>query len=265
MPIVRLNSEGKTEKRVQNIEEKIYFLCFSKPRSRTEIAEILYGPKSSKNKSAYAYLSGKTGIIEKLADEKIGWLEYLPNYKPILGKGKKIDKRSLNRKYYRSTCKPLISRIEQRTSLDKFEEYIVRDKLNSLFFKRFIGNEIPSDPIKHIISILDILLVIIDENIELRELNIQLSHNIETKKQYNNIKKKMKVIIDKLPELKELLKKDPSKSVENFLIFITIPNILFCKIMRISDLGQTYYQIRNLLRKLSEEVKLDYVKFNGLK
>lgn len=81
---MKKKSPGKP--RVYNICEKIYFLCFIQPRSKTEVDEILHGPKNR----AYSYLSGKAGVFKQL--EKSGWLIEDKEFKPVMSKkGRSIN------------------------------------------------------------------------------------------------------------------------------------------------------------------------------
>ena len=157
----------------------------------------------------------------------------------------------------------IIERNAYGSQLDSFEEYMLCDKLNSPFFRNIVKGYIPTDPIEHIVSMLDMMFVFIDENIELRELNIRLSREIETKKQYNIVKKKAKNIVRELPEFKKLFLKESIQEAGEFLKFIIIPDILFHKITLISNLGETYYRIRNLFRSFAILGSLDYQKLDG--
>lgn len=284
MTIISLESNEKNERRIQNLDKIIYFLCFDQPRYVSEISKLLYGLKSEINRT---YLSGKKlpELIEK------GWIEKIPKEKTsnIIAK-KNRDGRNKARIYYKASSDSIISKIKKTTELDDFEEFVLRNMIDSPFFRNFVVNSLPSDPksfnsdpFEYIISLLDIILIEVDENIGLRELNIQLSLGIKSKKQYNRLKRNIKKVMrEKLPELSGVyfdkgenkdkkgiinfvggrkLKSSQEKSsfiyenssewIEQILIFLIIPDILFNKIMTISNFGATYFVLKRQFKEYS--------------
>ena len=159
------NAEKQAEGRVLNLDEKIYFLCFKEPKSRQEVADILYGKDTRKSKTAYSQFSGKDGKFKELVKKK--WIKPDKRFKPDIKNFKKVDGRFLTRDYFRSDPFPIILKIKEGAVLDSFDEYVLREKLMSPFFKSFIGPDIPSNPIEYIITTLDFLFLEIDKNIGL--------------------------------------------------------------------------------------------------
>lgn len=275
------------EERIVNLEEKTYYLCFREPMCRKEIVERLYGTNSNKIHSAYAQFSGKIGVLKKLSDKD--WIKPV-KFKSDLSKGKKIDKRFFNREYFIATSKPIIDQLNKKIQLDMFEEYVLREKFESPFFRSFLGWSIPADPIEYIISIMDMIFIEIDENIGLRELNIELSNDIRTINQYNAFKKEIKEkdiiqkvatkLVEKIKVKKPKVdganekgihfiggrrfkqrKVDPktilrdiysTRGIENLIFFMIIPNILFCKLGMTGDMGETYFFIKRSFKEFNK-------------
>lgn len=289
MVLITLDNEEKhqekqEEKRIQNLDEKIYFICFLNTYYTKEIANALYGKGSMKAEKSYSKIVTKT---KEMTDK--GWLELLDKFTPKRKNDEKIDQRSWRRLYYKANLDCIVSKIKERTSLDDFEEFVLKDTIGSPFFRNFVRSSLPSDPksfpsdpFEYILSLLDMAFIEIDENIGLRELNVQLSTEIQTKKQYNRLKRNIRrVMRDKLPELsgvyfdkdvnrdkKEQINfvggksvkqqnlkqkisvklpfrsEDPSEWIEQVLIFLIIPNTLFHKIMKASNFGTAYYELK---------------------
>jgi len=236
-------SKTKKNSRNLNLDEKIYYLCAIKPQCETDINDILHQSK----KSSCSYLSVKFTELKHR-----GWIVKDSTYKPESLKNEK-DQRKLKREFYRANPQLVLDRIKERVQLDNFEEYILLDKLNSTFLNIYLEENIPSgNPFEYIISKLDFLLIMIDENIGLKELNLYLSKNIETKQQYKNMKKKIRNEFTHLTKIFSDQSLNNSELNKNLLDFLVFPDLLFNRIMRISDRGKDYYQMRTILRSFSE-------------
>jgi len=270
----------------EELPHKVYLATYDKAKYVMEIGEIIYKKKRDTYPKLMGQREGKEGAIKKCLDRQ--WIEDVTNsIKAPKEKTLGFDKR----RYYKAKPDPLISLINERAEaeLDDFEKYILIDKFTSPFFKKFVVYRETFDAIEYVLSLMEILFIAIDENINLRELNIKLSQGIETKEQYNKIKKNIKSNFRKLPEVKELFVASPdntkgerinfvggekkeskeenpvssSEKIEDFLAFLIIPDVLFYKIIGVSGIGQKYYELREMFRSFAGLAKLDATKLTG--
>ena len=232
-----------------NLDEKIYCLCTIRPRCKTNINTIL----QQSNKSSYAYLSGESGIFKQLIKRK--WLKKDREYvDPSLIIER--DKRSLTRVYYRANPLPVIKRINERILLDDLDEYVIKDKLNTKFFKDSLEkiNSSSLDEaqgIEQIIFTLDLLFFTIEK--------IGWPNwKINTEKQYEKAKKSLNNEIRSLLKNPKLLNQIISKSkVSNdlaidFLNFSVIPESTLLKLKGINSYVQRWREFDILTKAMNE-------------
>jgi len=203
-----------------------------------------------------------------------------------------IDGRVFNRTYYLADCNPVVSKIKKTESLTSFEEYVIRDKFDSKFFRNMIDNftyrvleNLPFYAIDYIISRMDLLFLSIDENIDLRELSIHYSNNISSKSGYDNKLKQIEQDVNSIDPrtINKIVKRSdniikyvggrsPTKTTQSyskeklreFLKFIVIPESIFKKILSISPSGKDYHEMKNMMKYLSELTHIYQTKFNIL-
>jgi hemerythrin-like domain-containing protein len=124
---VTLNKEKETmkkQKRITNLDEKIFLVAFGKPRYKSEISRIIYGEEK---KTIYPRIDD---LIQK------GWLEEIEK-KPF----EETDGRARKRAYLKGTPKPFFDRFvsilkEHDESLSKDEEKRIISFIDSEWFRK---------------------------------------------------------------------------------------------------------------------------------
>jgi len=144
----------KNEEEIYNLGKKIYLLCYTKPRYKMEISEMIYG--DPKKKSIYPEIKKleKKGWIKK-ADNKI--IDYFKDKLDLSGRNAE------KRQYYISSYKPLkIAIIERykdknvefsKEELEEFEKI-----LYMLLSRHLIDNIIKSCDLRKNIDLFDRVL-----------------------------------------------------------------------------------------------------------
>jgi hypothetical protein len=248
-------SKTKRNRRNFNLDEKIYCLCAIKPRCERDINEILQQSK----KSSCSYLSVKFNELEHRK-----WLVRDKAYRPESSE-KEQDKRKLNVKYYRADPFPVLERINtEKILLDELDEYIIRDKLSSPFFKyafekisspNSIGIDIPEEVQPEGIERMIFTLAFLFFAMENTGWIAKSFKNIRTKKQYEAAKKSFKI------ELESIMKKEPNlinqtKSnthipidfVVEGLIFSIIPESTLSALKFLNNVVKMWYDLESLTK-----------------
>lgn len=141
------------KKKISNLDEKIYIICFEKPYFLKEIGLKLWGEKEKDTKETI--LSQSNGIIDKMIkkNELIQWK--ISDLKPVDTFGKKYllqseeldndfevkikDGRSKNRTYLLSSVNPIIENIESVIKINSREKRILKKILKSTAFRNTIN------------------------------------------------------------------------------------------------------------------------------
>jgi len=113
------------QKRITNLDEKIFLTTFSEPRYKAEISNMLYGKEK---KTIYPKINE---LIE------LGWIKELKNYSP-----EEEDGRAKKRVYLQGTIKPFYDRFihilkESDESLSQDEKKQLKQFLDSDSFRSF--------------------------------------------------------------------------------------------------------------------------------
>jgi len=116
------------QKRIINLDEKIYLATFNKPRYKAEISRMLYGKEK---KTIYPKINE---LVKK------GWIKELKDYSP-----EEEDGRAKKRVYLKGTIKPFYDRListlkKYDKSLSKGEEKQLKQFIESDFFRNFCGD-----------------------------------------------------------------------------------------------------------------------------
>ena len=146
----------KNKPKVENLDEKIYVLCYIKPRWITELAEIFYGPDEISIRDNKSTISNK---IDELIEK--GWLKVDKKYNKQVTRLTKlvkepIDRRKIaNRKYV--TCRSL-DPIRRKININRGDSSKLTDVLNDKDFRKLIKNNIMT--LDEIIGTLSALVVL---------------------------------------------------------------------------------------------------------
>jgi hypothetical protein len=141
------------KKKISNLDEKIYIICFEKPHFLNDIGLKLWGKKEKVTKETI--LSQSDGIIDKMIkkNELVRWK--IADEKPVDTFGKKYllqseeldndfevkieDGRSKNRTYLLSSVNPIIKNIESVININSREKKILQIILRSTVFRNTIN------------------------------------------------------------------------------------------------------------------------------
>ena len=166
----------------EELAPKVYFLTFSKPRYVSEIGELIYGikketyPKIMGKKRGAIYKCLTEGLIEDVTES----IELPKEKKPGFEK----------RKYYKAKVDPLISALKTKISLDSFDEYILRQILDSTLFRYLVGNlkidlKEELNPITYIFMQLDWWATFYLKNNFLSTIGHIIDNKFKNKKEYD--------------------------------------------------------------------------------
>jgi hypothetical protein len=213
--------------------EKVYLIAYIHPEEYNiyQIEKLLFGP----NKTHKAYTAIKSeGFLQK------GYIKRIPD-----------KRKGRSEKTLVANIDFLISEMKNRMPLSSFDEYIMREKLDSKFFRYLVGGfeswaiqQHPFDAMDTIISIMEMFFIVAGKN----ESIMRFSGDIETEKQYrdkkNRIKKIVKLLEKEKPDLFESVfgkSKIPFNLLSDFFILLVIPANTCNKMRGISTLGKIYY------------------------
>jgi hypothetical protein len=129
------------KEKILNLDEKIYLICYCKPRYVTEIAELLY----QKQTQRYSKLTGKSGIISTMLKKN--------ELKEIDMKVDTRDKRAKRRQYFQSEINPIFNSIltrldDKKITLDTIETQELKTILDAPEFRNTICYFFPKKKIE---------------------------------------------------------------------------------------------------------------------
>lgn len=120
------------------LEEKIYMICFSKPRYPAEIQNLL--TKSGRNtQPSQLLVNNKKSILTKLIKKE--WLIEIKNKEKKQLIDRLEDGRSKNRRYFQSNINPLIDYFNSLIKLEKNEKRQLRHLFEKKNFIQFLSWE----------------------------------------------------------------------------------------------------------------------------
>lgn len=236
----------------EELTHKVYFATFDEPKYVMEIGNIIYGVE----KQTYPKLMGENSAIDKCL--KRGWIEdvtksiEIPDPKPL-----GFEKR----RYYKAKLDPLIDQIKGISSLDSFDEYILRDKFNSRFVRYLIQEEISKSlkntsfySIENVLLLFEFIVIIFEDEgaFERHSQGIETIDQYEKKK--DEISQKIKSIIENRPDLKELFDQEKI-SLEVFIdmfVFFIFPKKVLDKSKTIGIIRILFHTMTSFSNTISQ-------------
>lgn len=150
---------------------------------------------------------------------------------------------------------PVIDRIKTVVALNPFDEYILKDKLTSKFFRFFLESKLSYlkrvnsiNSMEEILGCFDVLLVIIAE----WKLVQGLINNIDSIDAYVSEKNKLAKEIDERLNFTEKIGNMPLDIYKEFPIFCLFPKSVLVKVKGISVLGIIINEVEPLLNGINE-------------
>ena len=170
----------------ENLDEKIYVLCYIKPRWITELAEIFYGPDEISIRDNKSTISNK---IDELINRN--WLKVDKNYnskvKSLMKLEKKpIDRRKIsNRKYV--TYKSL-NPIREKININVKDKSSLTSILKNDDFKKLIKDDIRTyeDIIGTLTGLVELSHYITKETSKSLKLNSAIDKALASKKEFKH-------------------------------------------------------------------------------